>query len=240
MQLCLDHALILPMTVDYSIETARKILDGPLNYSTNNPSARTPLHVNFSALGDAPSEQIINYEQHGDKSVYDPKHFNAIGSKIVYANEHKPVLDVDGGARLQNSLRGSKLILSTAYGGSYTPDSSLRDVLGDNDIDLEVFTHPTFDYNSFTKNSNYKKMSVGAIVLRSTRGSIFEVFDSTQKGHSHVYIQQKFSASDHQELIKELGTVGVIGPDWQKIVEKEGMGVLRTPWTTKPIREKSS
>ena len=66
---------------------------------------------------------------------------------------------------------------------------------------------------------------------RSKEPNIFTAVDSTQKKHSHLYIQQIFGAVDHRTLIDELGNIGVIGEEWQQLTEQEGMGIVRTPWT---------
>lgn len=230
------------MITPYNLETARKVLDGYLSYSTNESQTRTPLHVPFpdKLLSYAKSQQITDFEQEGESNVHNPTLFNAVGSKVLWKDTHKPVVDADGGARVQTVRRGSKVIIISGYLGTYRPDSTLRDVFGDNNIDSEVFTYPVLEHSKFTGQTNLIGQKSTALVLRSKESDMFETFDSTTENHSHLYIQQEFSSSDHSELIKELGSIGIISPQWQELVEQEGMGVVRTPWTEKKVSQKSS
>jgi hypothetical protein len=124
-----------------------------------------------------------------------------------------------------------KLKESTGYG----PQSLLRDVLGDNGIDLEVFEYEAEELDTMMMSYRNKGRRVGAIVLRAPEEEVFDVADSTQEGHSHVYIQRKFGETDHQTLISELGSIGIVSEVWCKLTLDEKQGFLRTPWTEKSV-----
>lgn len=185
--------------------------------------SRTPLTVAFGGRY-APAAEL------------DPQHltsrtlFNAIGSRCVGMGSHLPVLDVDGGVRLSKYGNVSKAIIGAAYKGRYTPESHLRDVLGDHGIELEVFSYPDLQYSRLGYDSVVQK--VATLVLR-TQSPIFDAVASTHEDHSHLYINTSFSDGDHTLLIDELAKVGVVSENWQKIAQQEGMGIVRTPWTEK-------
>lgn len=198
---------------------------------------RTPLHVDFAGNdGFVPAEVLDINDYYNDLT-----RFNAVGSRAVKSGKiiHLPVIDVDGGAQLQKVKNGTKVVLGVGYSGTHEPTSMLRDLLMDHDIDSEVFTVPAFSHGIMSGMS-FNRMQPKALVLRSESPDAFEVIDSTSDGHHHLYIQENFSDTDHKTFIKELGTLGVIGPDWQKLVEQERMGIVRTPWTTKDYRHFSS
>jgi hypothetical protein len=191
---------------------------------------RTPLHIDF------PERQLENdfapvSDIEAACASSNPEVFNAIGSRFESgAPAHYPVIDINGGAELQ-TVKGSKVIINTwstfdsRYPWKdYSPQSLLRDVLGDSGIDVEVFHLP---------HRKITRWTVESLVLRSNEEDIFDVADSTQEYHSHLYIQQAFGETDHQTLISELGSLGILSPRWQMITKKEGMSIVRTPWTEK-------
>lgn len=216
---------------------------------------RSPLHIDFThhqAVGGfAPA--------FGAKSLDDAEEFNAVGSRVgTDGTTHMPVIDADGGASVQE-VKGSKVIIYPApqspinsyqvglqrfsFGRetiSYTPGSLLRDVLGDNGIDLEVFEEPQQQWRPAAESYEIAGKKLTAIVLRARERDVFDVVDSTKERHSHVYIQREFQESDHQTLITELGSLGIITARWQQIVEHEGMGIVRTPWTEKATAKQTS
>ena len=145
-----------------------------------------------------------------------------------------------GGATVQSIRQGSKVVLGSHYSGRNDPKSMLRDVLGDNCIELEVFPQAAFSYDRWDNQHRYSHMDVGAIALRSVKKDVFLAIDSTSKGHSHLYIEKAFSTSDHAVLLQELGAIGVISSGWLQMAEREGMGVVRTPWTQKEFKEMPS
>jgi hypothetical protein len=218
------------MKRDYSPETLSTV-------NGNGAFRRTQLHVDFGpGPGFVSAEKI---EDHGSE-----ERFNAIGSIVPNrANSiHLPVIDVDGGVKVQNKpFRGShgfisKAILVASHKGEYTPDSELRDVLGDYGIDLEVFQAPNLEPDGYMMESyRLNGARVGSIVLRSRQFHNFETVASTTKGHSHLYIQEAFHDEDHKTLINELGRVGIVSPEWQQLTEQEGMSIVRTPWTKRNI-----
>lgn len=175
------------------------------------------------------------------------KLFNSVGSLALpptvvntpaqHRRLHLPVLNVDGGAEVDERNKGRTAVLKfldlpgsgEKYVDNYRPSSFLLTVFGDYDIDLTVFPQPAVG-----------DQRVGGLVLRAKKEGTFKVFDSTQEGHSHLYIQQPFEDGDHQLLIEELTRAGILSETWQSIVEKEGMGVVRAPWTKKELTEKIS
>lgn len=204
---------------------------------------RTPLHIDYPEKSWAEPAAAAPIEA---GEIGDPDIFNAVGSlhERGQPKVHRPVIDVDGGARLQE-VRGSKVI-ARAYPDhdhdreetpSYGPNSLLRDVLGDNGIDLEVFSATTEKWSHMMQSYSLAGKRVTAIVLRERDGKkdMFDVVDSTQEGHSHLYIQRAFNDTDHQTLISELGNLGIISRRWQEITEQAGMGIVRTPWTEKEV-----
>lgn len=223
------------MKREFSSETVEALLTAHPGEFARGEQSRTPLHIQFSWHGKEPA-QPISREAQGANSILNPNLFNAIGSKLVRGTGHKPVLDVDGGALIQEVTTGSKVIMNAAYNGEYAPTSMLRDVLGDNGIDAEVFTFSRA-VSHLSDNINTR---VSAVVLRSKDKGVFEAVDSTTERHSHVYIQQELSDSDHSTLLQELGALGIVSSSWLKMVENEGMGVLRTPWTEKAPRHHRS
>ncbi len=207
---------------------------------------RTPLHIEFPADS---TEDISQAEEIDLLQTDDPKVFNAIGSGLMNgADVHYPVIDVDGGAKLQKvSGNKSKVIVAARPDNEsdkktfqYGPRSLLRDVLGDNGISLEIFDEPVYEYAPMMARTYWVGKRVTAIVMRADEKDTFDVAKSTQKDHSHLYIQRKFSDSDHATLIDELGDLGIISRRWQEIAEREGMGVVRTPWTEKAITHRGS
>jgi hypothetical protein len=223
------------MKKEFSIKT-REIVQGIHPNSSPRPLylSRTPLHVPFSLDANlTPAEKL-------DVSEFDnPECFNAVGSLMVGSRKHKPVIDVDGGARTQKVKKGSKVILQAAHDGTYSPDSMLRDVLGDYGIEAEIFTCPILTKGMMSIHTSIDRLQVGSIILRSLEADIFEAVASTSKDHSHLYIQKGFLPGDHKTLIKELGSVGIISPGWQALVAQEGMGIVRTPWTEKEVGQPS-
>lgn len=163
-----------------------------------------------------------------------PALFNTVGSRVKNhdANElHLPVIDLNGGVIVQRL--GAKAILYAPQlpegkkektAKQYTPESLLRDILGDNGIDLEVFgAH-----------------AVRAIVLRSRGKRPFMAKSSSSEGHSHLYVQQAFSKDNHAALLDELARVGIISETWAEYARVAGMGIVRTPWNTKRPEAESS
>jgi hypothetical protein len=220
----------------FNLETVEAVMGQPV-------ALRTPLHVEYgSGPNFAPSGPI------GNEYITDEKAFNAVGSRSWSKPDfHLPVLDLDGGAGVQLVGSGSKAIINadprTSFQETmdmYTPHSILRDILGDNKIEVEIFEEPVSEYDSLTTNHHYLGSRVTSLALRSKDRGMFDVADSTQQGHSHLYIQHLFSDTDHQALITELGTIGIISPIWQKLVEDEGMGIVRTPWTQKEVAHRGS
>lgn len=209
-------------------ETVKQIL-GTANLSSDGlpmGQSRTPLHVDYGSL---PGGFARAQETH---QVNDEEIFNAIGSRVWTNPEvHLPVLDLDHGATVQAIKLGSKAVVFASSKGKYDPSSLLRDVLGDNGIDAEVFRSPTMEHSNFMQRTYFRGMAVTSLALRSKDTDVFVAVDSTQERHSHLYIQQAFSDEDHKTLIDELEELGVITPTWRSIVEQEGMGVVRTPWT---------
>ncbi|OVE79308.1 hypothetical protein BVY00_00570 [bacterium G20] len=208
---------------------------------------RTPLHVDYGpGPGFVPSRIA--------ETIVDEYEFNAVGSKVsrrdgLLEETHLPVLDIDGGAKVQTVGIGSKALIGALhlypdearkYAGKYGPASLLRDVLGDNGIDLEVFESGVTSYSRTMQRTNFHGSRVVALALRTKAPDTFVAVDSTQEGHSHLYIQQPFGAEDHKTLIGELGNVGVIGEEWQQLTEREGMGIVRTPWTERKRFHKRS
>jgi hypothetical protein len=196
---------------------------------------RTPLHVNFSnRTNHAPAEVIAG------EDLNNPEVFNAIGSKRLDSNKHRPVIDVDGGVKVTNRRNVTKAVLWASREGRYTPDSELREVLGDYGIDFEPFEHPRTTYDNVWGTNVIKGVFIGAVVLRSPLIGVFEAVDSTTEDHGHLYIQQEFEDSDHETLIRELGAVGIVSPAWRMLTEQEGMSIVRTPWTEKEITHRPS
>lgn len=202
-------------------------------------ASRTPLHIDFprnKGAGDfAPPYDV--------EDLSDPEEFNAIGSRVQAGGPtHLPIIDADGGAILQ-AVKGSKVILGAVYDNcrnddeppAYRPRSLLRDVLGDNGIDLEVFDQPEQKWSSMMQSYHTVGQRVTSIVLRAPEEGAFDVVDSTHDGHSHVYIQHNFQELDHRTLIAELGNIGIISRAWQELTQKENQGFLRAPWVEKSV-----
>lgn len=201
---------------------------------------RTPLHVNFGPGPDfAPSRPA--------EGIEDRNEFNAVGSRgaKIGPEGHLPVLDLDGGGTVQSVNVGSKAILYAIhkigfqsrrpYVGKYGPNSILRDVLGDHRLDLEVFESLVGQGIGSPIGS-----AVTAIVLRSKERDMFAAVDSTQEGHSHLYIQNHFNGADHGTLLGELARIGILDKEWLRLAEQEGMGIVRAPWTKREGVEKRS
>lgn len=228
-----------PETVNVVLGKVRTDLPDKYEVEYGIIAKRTPLHVDYGrGPGFAPSREAA--------SIEDADEFNAVGSRVnrsstdLLAEAHLPVLDLDGGAKVQVVKAGSKAILYAnpvggaereKLAGKYGPSSMLRDVLGDNGIDVEVFQSGVQTYSPFTERSYYHGNRVVALALRTKEPEVFVAIDSTQEGHSHLYIQQPFSAEDHKTLIDELGNTGVVSEHWQQLTAREGMGIVRTPWT---------
>ena len=219
---------------EFNPDTLRVVMGPESQTHTVMGIERTPLNIEFSRVFSMAPSSVLGENEYSTE----PESFNAIGSANrhgAHENDlhHLPVIDVDGGAIVTTAGRsGSKAILKTvAGGGQYTPDSQLRDVLGDNGIDLEVFDK--VDYHPGGGWGGSVHTRVGAIVLRSKYPGTFVAIDSTQSGHSHLYIQRSFNSSDHRALVEELSGVGVVSERWLKMVKREGMSVVRTPWTEK-------
>lgn len=199
---------------------------------------RSPLHVDFGpGPGFEPARLAANVENADE--------FNAVGSLVrtsdLRAEMHLPVLDLDGGARVQALKIGSKALLfalpqrtnkdAKAFANKYGPASLLRDVLGDNGIELEIFQNAVHTYSRMMERNYYEGDRVTALALRTKEKGAFAAADSTNEGHAHLYINRAFNAADHKTLLSELGNIGFIGQGWHKLAKKEGMGIVRTPWT---------
>jgi hypothetical protein len=213
------------MSSELSLKEIDRVLSG---------GTRTPLNVAFSTRSAHMPARTVNSRDLRSKSK-----FNAVGSLAVYTDNkpfHLPVIDVDGGAMVQSVRKGSKVVVNAEYDGELKAESMLRDVLGDNGIDLEIFAVPAFYFDRFS-GRGFSHMDVGAITLRSAKKDVFVARDSTSQGHSHLYIEQAFSPEDHTVLLQELGAIGVISPGWLEMTENEGMGIVRTPWTKKEFEE---
>jgi hypothetical protein len=227
------------MTKEFIPDTINTVYGSKFQYDSNKALAptegRTPLHVEFSSRTNCEPSQVISATD-----LNDPERFNAIGSKVLYSKKHKPVIDGDGGVKVEHYRNSSKVILPALYKGAYGPNSKLRDVLGDHDIDLEVFETPKSAWNSLDACYEVTGMHVAAIVLRSRRSDVFQGVDSSTENHGHLYIQTEFEDYEHRTLIQELGALGVVSPAWRMLTEQEGMGIVRTPWTEKEITHLSS
>jgi hypothetical protein len=219
------------MRKEYSSETLRSI-------KGNEIYPRTPLHISFDSKSNkVPARPLPSFDDEFKTR------FNAVGSRVINRSGeiHLPVLDVDGGVIVQtrpfkpHQSSSVKAILKAQYPGEYTANNDLKDVLGDYGFDLEVFQIPQLTHSNFTMATYFECMRVNALVLRSKDSEVFDAVDSTQKGHNHLYIQREFEEGDHITLIRELGAVGIISSDWQSMVEQEGMGIVRTPWTKKDV-----
>ncbi|MBI1952294.1 hypothetical protein HYS42_01050 [Candidatus Saccharibacteria bacterium] len=209
--------------------------------------SRTPLHVDYSPGPEFEPARSASNIKNADE-------FNAVGSLVrtrdVQGEVHLPVLDMDGGARVQAIKIGSKALLfalpqrtneeAKMFTKKYGPASLLRDVLGDNGIELEVFQNAVHTYSRMMERSEYEGDRVTALALRTIEKGVFDAVDSTNEGHSHLYINRVFSGADHGVLLRELVNIGFIGEDWHKLAENEGMGIVRTPWTQgQKIRKRS-
>lgn len=245
---------------EFTPEVVETILGGPNRPGSGQPHwQRTPLHVDFQEGSHGETSESAFPKATTTVHTDFAEDFNAIGSRVKdSANAvHLPVLDLDGGAETQ-AVKGSKVMIGKSpakrvsyqiglsrysfkpEAKSYGPRSLLRDVLGDNGIDLEVFEFPVTEYSRMTAQTSIVGTQVTAIVLRATESGIFEVAQSTQEGHSHLYIQAPFSDDDHRTLISELGSIGMISPHWEEITEAHGMGIVRSPWTKKAVTHQPS
>lgn len=214
----------------YSFETRQMVLGE--NIPEMSGRIRTPLNVEFGNQFGFVEPEIL----HGFDNSVVPSIFNAVGSRVYNGQNHLPIIDADFGAEVDAGRQGRKVVLN-ARGGSYTSSSSLRDVLGDNQIELEVFTRQglksTTEMGVVSHRMEITGPHVGAIVMRSAREGTFASVRSTTPNHAHLYIQQSFSDSDNAALIDELEKVGAISENWANLTRESGMGILRTPWTSK-------
>lgn len=217
-----------------------QLVAGNVSYNGNR-LFRTPLHVAFS---DTPYIVRAHKIFIGDKDTrsIDPLRLNAVGSLALTTEGqngiHLPVIDVEGGVIVQKTKRGSRATVMAKHDGTYKPQSVLRDILSDHGIDLEVIHGARHNYDRFASHAERTVVHyVGAVILRSSQDDIFEDVDSTTRGHSHLYIQEAFEDDDHRTLLFELGEIGVISPMWFQMAEREGMGVVRTPWTQRKLNE---
>jgi hypothetical protein len=154
---------MIALSGEFTADTVSAVMG--MRYDAPSIVQRTPLHIDYEHSGLAIPELLLGIEWD------DPVIFNAIGSANRSHPDcdvmHLPVIDVDGGARTTEFKLGSKAVLKAAYRGEYTASSDLRDVLGDNGMELEVF-----DKHSRSGLHN----EVGSIVLRSKKNGVFEVF----------------------------------------------------------------
>jgi hypothetical protein len=188
----------------------------------NYENHRTPLHLNLDTALVAQDFESLP----PPATLDDPLEFTGIGSRRERKSSHFPVIALNGLATVE--FDGKKAILRR--GGlesdetlGYTPDSELRDVLGDHEIDTEIFEEET----------PYAGKQVMAVVLRTKKRGTFEIFGG--RGNDSLYIQQpEFHEDDHSTLVKELGNIGLITQSWQELTEKAGMGVVWAPWVEAP------
>jgi hypothetical protein len=182
---------------------------------------RTPLHVDFGPYRPFQPAVEIRSGQCSSKTV-----FNAIGSRCVGTDVYMPVIDVDRHFGFGVRGQAAKAVMGAYREVVYDPAKSwLREIMGDHGIDAEVGEVATHSYYH-----GHVKQYVGQIVLRAPVG-VLDGVNSTSAGHGHVYIDKPFSEADHSALLDELDTLGVISPEWHKIAEEAGMGIVRTPWT---------
>ena len=196
------------------------------------PLGRTPLYVEFSHRSNCvPASTLEPWDYRQSET------FNAIGSANYFTtgqNEttplHLPVLDIDGGAETFRTRHGSKAIIYPLNPNQarYPIHSDIREILGDNDIDLEIMQSSRPGNGSVVTN-------LAALVLRSKSPAAFVAAESTQNRHSHLYIQQSFSHTDHFELLANLVELNIVSPAWHRLTVQEGMGIVRTPWTKKDL-----
>lgn len=219
------------MNRQFTGETVEKVL-GSVSHASGSRTrviARIPLHINFDGMpSPLPSERLTRAE------TEDPVRFNAVGSRNLTAGGrgrlHLPVIDVDGGALMTST--GTEAMLNVSHPCVSGSSDTLRNLLGDHGIDLMVL------------GSHRRRLGSGidprAIVLISPQEDMLETVSSTREGRSHLYIQKVFTSGDHATLIQELGQLGIISPGWQAMTEEGGMGIVRTPWTTKAAHHVSS
>lgn len=184
---------------------------------------RTALHGTFNEAG-----QLESYIPLGDAEDHHSRYlFTAVGSRAVRSEFHLPVFDANAGAELTTEHNGSvtqTLTLPTLSGEKPQPSTALHDILARHKISCESteISHPE------------TKQTVGAIVLRASADrSTFAVLGSSSEGHAHVYLQKQFSVNGFTVLVDGLHQADVISDEWRAHTIRDGMGIVRTPWTDK-------
>jgi hypothetical protein len=230
------------MKTDFTPETVRSVLNRDPHMGGTD---RTALNISIAEMYSPEFEDLAGQYP---TTLQDPLELQTIGSRSKIGSSHQPVIETPGGAKIQGAnnkrVRIDSPVQRTSYQiglshfeaksevHSYGPDSFLRDVLGDNGIDLEVFDAPVSEHTYMDNQTHVIGQHVTAIVLRSREAGAFDVADAGPDTESHLYIQQRFSKTEHDVLIHELGELGLIKPEWQALVEKIGMSVVPTPWFT--------
>jgi hypothetical protein len=236
------------MNLPYSPELRDEIL----HYG--HEAVRTPLHIKFQKdQTDMVPAEALDLEQARLKKY--SMLFNAVGSRVVQRSDasptHLPVLDVDGGAEIsvvqRETYASHRLVMSAFRRGSYEPTTELPELLGDYGIAYEVFHQPRGRLVARYMNgrsqkyiakdlTDHESLGVQSLVMRA-REPIFRVVPSTQEGHSHAFINTEFTDSDNEILLSELCALGVVSKGWVDMARRERMGIVRTPWTQKHIKE---
>jgi hypothetical protein len=172
----------------------------------------------------------------------DPLLFNAIGSRAIGGGGHLPLLDVDGGIYVSKNLGGSKAVLYPSQEGIFDVKSDLPDILEEyHGITMTVREVQRLGHRgTMTGERELSGNRVATVTLKSRAERTFAGFDSSTSGHGHLYIQRLFTDGDYSELVSAFTKMGILSERWQEIVASEGQGILRTPWSTKPLDSYSS
>lgn len=216
-------------------------LDGPHGYG------RTPLHIDFD-----PTKNDVEPDQE-PAQIRDPKSFNAVGSVVLqhygdYPDDpegyiHRPVLDIDRPVFMEHKFGFSRV--SVEVGSSrkamYRADSWLRPILRELGIELEVFPSRRLEGGGWGTSVSKAYVNTVTLTCREVNQRMY-LSPSTTDGHGHLYINGYFGFrwDAYQELLHGLSGVGVIDPDWVDQSIRQGMTIVRTPWTKVPAQRKRS
>jgi hypothetical protein len=181
-----------------------------------------------------------------EEEIKNPFLFNAIGSLATQTAGkdpiHLPVLDVGGGVFVDPQLNGRRAVLYASRDGMQDLRSSLDFMLEDNHgISIKVYERcGVIPRGMLSPLRDLPGSLVRAVVLGSRKENTFVGFNSPTEGNGHLYIQRRFTPDQHQHLLIDMGHMGIVSKRWLETAEQAGMGIVRTPWTQKPIASRPS
>ena len=148
---------------------------------------------------------------------------NLLTSKMRDSDLHKPVLDLDYGARFIDSGILNELQLTMNRPTWIMMDKALLGALNA----AGILTYPMSNPPQIQRFPDGN----GQLNIRTSRD--LALIPSSTPGHHHLIIDIELTWHDYIELVHVLSMSGIIEPGYYKASEHKGYSAIRPPWIRK-------